>query len=568
MIGEPGKQEHRCDRVALNAVILCLMLLFCAVTAPAEEKPGTDTALSQRETLQRGERMYREGILPSGEPMQAFVKGDVPVPGTAFTCVSCHQRSGLGSTEGGVDTPATNGPELLKPFQMRYTRYGMNKSAYFQVPIERPAYTDKTLAEAIRGGVDSRGRKLDDIMPRYMLEDADMAIMIFYLKSLSSEFSPGVSDTTFKFATVVTDDVSPEDRDALLSPLVSFINARNNHAAFLKKLSGRGKLPMAGNFMPPPTQAISLSLWLLKGPPETWRSQLEEYYRKEPVFALIGGITRGEWKPIHQFSEDNHIPCLFPDTDFPVISQTDWYTLYLSKGYYQEGEAAAHYLNNKGELLKGRQIVQIVRDSREGRALSTGFQETWRELGHDAPVMLTLKPGEKLTRAVVQQLLEKEKPGAVVLWDGSAALLELETLATVKSRPEMVFVSSSYLGKDLYALKEQVRDFTYITYPFRLQDKVDRWDPSLVLSAKTTKEANAAYSIKEVLTTALIDMKGNYYRDNLLDVIGMMDDLEVHLYERLSFGPGQRYASKGCYIVQLSRGEKPELVKKSDWVIH
>ena len=62
-------------------------------------------------------------------------------------------------------------------------------------------------------------------------------------------------------------------------------------------------------------------------------------------------------------------------------------------------------------------------------------------------------------------------------------------------------------------------------------------------------------------------MKGNYYRDNFLDAIGMIDDLEVPLYVRLSFGPGQRYASKGCYIVQLSKGEKPVLVRKSDWVI-
>ena len=320
MIGERGKKKHRGEQVVLHAGILCLTLLFCAAIAPADEKPGADAALSQREILQLGERMYREGLLPSGEPMQAFVKGDLPVSGTAFTCVSCHQRSGLGSTEGGVDTPATNGPELLKPFQMRYTRYGMNKSTYFQIPIERPAYTDETLAEAIRGGVDSRGRVLDYIMPRYLLDDEDMAIMIFYLKSLSTRISPGISDTTFKFATVMTDDVSQEDRDAELAPLVNFINIRNNHSAFLKKLSNSGKLHMAGNLMPPPTQAISLSIWLLKGPPETWRSQLEEYNRKEPVFALIGGITKGEWKPIHQFSEDNHIPCLFPNTDFPVIS--------------------------------------------------------------------------------------------------------------------------------------------------------------------------------------------------------------------------------------------------------
>ncbi len=67
---------------------------------------------------------------------------------------------------------------------------------------------------------------------------------------------------------------------------------------------------------------------------------------------------------------------------------------------------------------------------------------------------------------------------------------------------------------------------------------------------------------------AIERMKGNYYRDNFLDVIDCIMDLDVPLYERVSFGPGQRYASKGCYIVQLSKGEKPVLIKKSNWVIH
>ena len=77
-----------------------------------------------------------------------------------------------------------------------------------------------------------------------------------------------------------------------------------------------------------------------------------------------------------------------------------------------------------------------------------------------------------------------------------------------------------------------------------------------------------AYAKNQVLTQALMDMRGNYYRDNFLDVIGMMPDQKFPLYERLSFGHGQRYASKGCYIVRLSKGPKPELIKKSDWVIH
>jgi hypothetical protein len=546
----------------ITFAVLCMTILQLFAWLPISFGEPLKPSLSTEEKLRLGERMYREGVLPSGEPMQAFVKGDLPVQGTAFTCVSCHLRSGLGSLEGGVYTPATNGAKLFKPLELTYIRF------------DRPAYTDETLAEAIRGGVDPRGRVFDYVMPRYLLDDEDMTIMIFYLRSLSSEFSPGISETDLHLATVMTDDVSQEDRDAMLVSLLGIVGSRNQYGRLInrQRVLGKGQLVLMNDIMMTSfNQFISLSSWLLKGPPETWRSQLDEYYRKEPVFALIGGITKGGWKPIHQFSEDNHIPCLFPNTDFPVISRTDWYTLYLSKGYYQEGEAAARFLNNSGELLKGRPIVQLVRDSREGRALQAGFQETWQDLGHGAPLTITLKTGEELTRRAVQKLLAKEKPGAVVLWDGSAALLELETLATVKNRPEMVFVSSSCLGKGLWAVKEQVRDFTYITYPFRLprspQDKINLADPLLYLKTDATKESNQTYAITQIFNMVIMEMRRNYYRDNFLDIIGMIGDMEAPLYEHLSFGPGQRYASKGCYIVQLSRGEKPALVKKSDWVI-
>ena len=237
----------------------------------------------------------------------------------------------------------------------------------------------------------------------------------------------------------------------MLISLLGYIDGRNKWARHLQKFPSYDKEPatwgtMGGDMMISMRQFLTVTPWLLKGPPETWRGQLDEYYRKDPVFALVGGITKGGWQPIHQFSEDNRIPSLFPDTDFPVISRTDWYTVYLSKGYYQEGEAAARYLNNMGKALKGREIVQIVRDSREGKALSAGFQETWRDLGHGAVVTLTLKPGEGPTKKGVLQVLAKKKPAAIVLWDGAAALADMETIASGKNRPEMVFVSSSYLG--------------------------------------------------------------------------------------------------------------------------
>jgi len=45
-------------------------------------------------------------------------------------------------------------------------------------------------------------------------------------------------------------------------------------------------------------------------------------------------------------------------------------------------------------------------------------------------------------------------------------------------------------------------------------------------------------------------------------------DYAIATFPRLTFGPGQRYASKGCYIVQLGKGEQQELIKKSEWIIH
>jgi hypothetical protein len=60
----------------------------------------------------------------------------------------------------------------------------------------------------------------------------------------------------------------------------------------------------------------------------------------------------------------------------------------------------------------------------------------------------------------------------------------------------------------------------------------------------------------------------NLYRDHLLDVMSMQMDVTVRDYERFSFGPGQRYVSKGCYIIQLGPGAVPALLPRSEWVIH
>lgn len=561
--------------------ILAAGLVFLAATlsgGPADKAPkpkaGTVAGLPPEKALALGQRMYREGILPSGEPMQSVVSGDIPVPGTAFTCVSCHLRGGLGSFEGGIVTLATNGAKLRVPRYWKFPNLSQQEreDLKLQNPMARPAYTDATLAHVIETGVDPDGRMLHSVMPRYSLSDPDMAILIQYLKALSSKPSPGVDQQTLRFATVITDEVREQDQQAMLVPMNNYVNRHNQYSA---GFGNRSYLSVGGSEMTGSYRKLALSVWRLKGPPGTWRAQLEDYLAKEPVFALLGGITYGEWQPIHAFCEAQQLPCLFPITDFPVVSDTDWYTQYFSKGYYQEGQAAARFLSGLDDPAAARRVLQIIPDGLAGRDLSRGFRETWKELGQGALQEVLLKPGEAVTAESLGALLQREKPTSVLLWTDQGAFAALEALADRADRPGWVFLSSSRLGAKLRDLPEKVRSFTWLTYPYRHpaeEPNVSKYATTLMAGLTDRNPepriSTRVYAMIQVLRQALMDMDRNFYRDNFLDRIGMQRDQILPDYYRLSFGPGQRYASKGCYIMQLGPGPEPQLVKKSGWVIH
>jgi hypothetical protein len=60
-------------------------------------------------------RMYRDGILPSGEKMRADTSGGVTFTGAMAACAKCHRRSGMGSSEGGTRVRPVTGAALYHP---------------------------------------------------------------------------------------------------------------------------------------------------------------------------------------------------------------------------------------------------------------------------------------------------------------------------------------------------------------------------------------------------------------------------------------------------------------------
>jgi len=542
---------------------------------PATPDPDLD-GLSDEKVLQLGDQMYRYGILPSGEVMLGYVNGDIEVDASSFSCSSCHLRAGLGSYEGGVETPPTTGIRLYQPYQRPPSLHDVDYQGryfYAKTILERPAYTRDELKYALRFGEDPAGESFNEVMPRYPLDDRDVAILVRYLELLSRDFSPGASPTSFSFATIITDDVSPAERQALITPLERFIYEQNQQVKMYRTFIKTGYTPTGD--MKYAFHSATLKVWDLKGPPESWQAQLDNYLKRDKIFAVLGGISHQDWRPIHEFCETRKLPCLFPVTDFPVVSDQDWYTFYFNKGYFQEGEATARFLRQQSADAR---ILQLIQDSPAGRRLAAGFVA-----GHDAsgasPVeSITLTIDQLQDPQFISSVLKERQPEILLLW-GDYSLLAVAQEHFGMIPDQQIFISSTLLGRDLAKLTEAQRKQTFITWPYRLKPYVGDEEGTGFLSRnpiKITTEnfgsqritSRTSTMLEKIITVGLRDIENNLYRDHLLDEMSMQMDRVVFDYERISFGPGQRFVSKGCYIIQLGPGAEPELIPRSDWVIY
>jgi ABC-type branched-subunit amino acid transport system substrate-binding protein len=411
-------------------------------------------------------------------------------------------------------------------------------------------------------------------MPRYQIEDRDVEVLVHYLKNLSAEWSPGIADGTLRLATVVAGEVNPAERDAMLAALGAHVRDHNTQS---RNNAARGrKASFFTDYAYATYRSIELRTWEVKGPPGTWRDQLHRLHQGEPPFALVGGLAAGPWQPIHDFCEETGLPCLFPATDRPVTDGANAYTLYFSRGLRQEGETAARFLVRAPAFGPATKVVQVMRSEPGGEDLAAGFKEAWTKAGGAVPPMELVSPGTVLATSFWRGLFESH-PGAVfALWLEAPDLTALSAIGASQLPPAIV-VSGGLMGERLVELPAEIRSFVYATYPYSLPEEesrrvafVERWLRTRGLAMTHQRLQARMYFVGWMLSAALSRMRGELYRDYLLDVLDMMADetFAVALYPRLSFGPGQRYASKGCYVVQLGPGAAPRLEPRSDWVIH
>lgn len=542
----------------------------------------TSAWASNENLLRDGQRIFREGLLPSGDPVTATLRGDIEIDGRMFTCSGCHLRSGLGSDEGTVITPPINGSWLTRPLPR-----GVRNPEYMSpmlAPRERPApafdpghlrtaFDDESLAATIRSGSRPGGQPLSDLMPRFQLDDYSMKALMAYLLSLNPQLSPGVNDKVLTFATVVSSDLPAEQRKDMVDVLAGYIRTYNNPPRHRQRRAENG--PFYRREMDTSYRKLELMTWELQGPRSGWQAQLENYQRQRPAFALLGGMVSGDWRPVHEFCEKNRIPALFPFTDRPVQSD-DWYTMYFSRGLQGEGETAARYAASLADDQGDAGVLQIYRANSDGAVAARGFSRQWAKLGLGGITDHVLATTDALNATLLQQLLQVHQPGTLLLWLEADDVAGAGGLDDTSLRPALVLASGTLLEGSFATVPAESREWLRLTWPragetdkLRTHLAISRWITNQGMQVKDFHMQSAMYFIGWMLSGNIMNMGNDFYRDYFLDSIDMMvdQDYAVASWPRLSFGPGQRYASKGCYVARLSAGDDPRPEPLTGWVV-
>ncbi|MEX2498288.1 MAG: cytochrome c [Wenzhouxiangellaceae bacterium] len=186
------------------SIVLALVLFF-----------HVDTARSDDATrIEQGRALYQHGqrIDPAADPMVVEINGTAaPLP--LFTCAQCHGERGEGQREGGIEAPSIRWSDLSKPYNVSTSQHR-----------QRPPYTPRTLAEALRKGVDPAGQQLDPRMPRYRFSDTEIEALLAYLNVIDQDLPTGVDRDSIRIRIQLPGPPADHALDSLIQSWLDDVN--------------------------------------------------------------------------------------------------------------------------------------------------------------------------------------------------------------------------------------------------------------------------------------------------------------------------------------------------------
>ncbi len=475
----------------------------------------------------RGKQLYLTGESPSGKPVKALVGPEsTELSGTEVPCAGCHGEDGQGRPEGGiVPTDIT--------FEHLTLAYGHNHDN----GRKHPAFTAETIITAVNGGVDPAGNRLDSAMPRYTLSGSDSADLIAYLKRLSTDADPGLTDTAIHLGTLLP----------TRGPLAGMgLAMKDMLSAYFDEVNAHGGIY---------NRKILLEVAEYTGSADSTIRNVRRLLETEPVFALIAPFAANMEQDILLLSESRGVPqigpyTLFPEDD-PARSRS---AFYLLPGLNNESRAMVDYAADVLHLKNiSSMVISPENNNIQKAAEAIEKQSGTRGLG---PVTrLTYPPYEFQSQAFAAQL-KKQSPEVIFFFGANDELRTiLKSAGELKPRP-YVFVSGSLTGSNVF--DEMFRDRIFLSFPSQSRDQpnADEFFRLIKRNKLTTEYLTAqavSYSAAKLLTEGLQRTGRELSRKKLISMLENIYQFDTGVMPSLSYGPNRHIGSAAVTIVPAAQ---------------
>jgi hypothetical protein len=315
-----------------------------------------------------------------------------------------------------------------------------------------------------------------------------------------------------------------------------------------------------------------LHVWQLTGPPHTWQAQLERHLAEEPVLAVISGLGGRNWEPVHAFCEQAALPCLFPNVEAPPAgADRDFYSLYFSKGVLLEAGLIAQDILSPGGGKTAKEVHQVYRAGDSGESGAETLASALRHAGIQVKnhVLADGAPA----REVDQAMRRAAHADALVLWLRPRDLAALDGVPVPQAA---VFMSGLLGGLENTPLPASWRKRTRMAYPFGLPrqrliniDFTLGWFRIRKIPVVDLQVQSDTYLACGLLSETLNHMADTFVRDYLVErVQGMLEHRVITgYYPHLSLAAGQRFASKGGYVVRFDESEAARVIADQSWLV-
>lgn len=557
------------------------MWLGACATAWAASGAGMADDLATAATdiatdIAAGERLYREGLRADGTAVTAERLQGLQVRGREAACVHCHRPSGMGGAEGSQAVPSITGAILNEPGRPAATRSGrLAPGLQRQAPASatRPGYTPALLARALTQGLGAGGQALDALMPRYRLDERDLRQLAAYLDTLDTTAAPGLADGVLHLATIVTADTPADVQHASSDLLAACLSDRSP-----PQPDAGAQAAARPPSLPPPWQ---LHRWTLGADPSRWPTELAEWQRRQPVFALIGGASgadgRGPWQAVHRHCEAQGLPCILPNTVSVDDQLPSRWSVYFSRGVGLEASGMAEHLalHAPPSAAGQRRVHQIVQTNHE--AATTASSALRRHLAPSGWPVIDHPADEPDTKRAAW-LATLGRDDALLLWLDGAQLRRLSTRHPAPAAGALL-LSGELTGLDTQALAPAWRPAARMAHAY---EPAERQLPRLLrnagkLLAGLGQEPAAtpallrlqghSLSACEMTANALRRMGSRAGRAWFMELIESADEAAVATaYPRFTLGPGQRHGAQGIGLMRYASPDHQRLQPAGEWL--